>query len=237
MIVEVLAGLALACFVGAGLLLRTLGPNYRIARLLAGTPQVELAEALELAAVERPRYVRIAGRISSDEEFPDEHDRPLVYRRTRIETGTRPGRWQPVTQDTEAVAFGVEARTVFLAVDAAALGEGLVVVPREAVGSARDLGPDMAAGLDPEMPSRLVIEQISAVEHAVVAGVPQRDADGNPWISAGLGRPLILTTVEVPAAMRLLARGRRRTVIGVTLLLGAGAALAMAAMVALVATG
>jgi hypothetical protein len=232
-----LAGLALACFVAAGLLLRTLGPNYRIARLLAGTPPVELAEALELAAADRRRYVRVTGRISSDEEFPDEHDRPLVYRRTRVEVGMEPGRWRTVRQDIEAVPFGVEARSVFLAVDAAALADGLVVVPREAVGRAGDLGPQMAAGFDPAAPGRLVIEQISAVEHAVVTGVPQLDAEGNPRIGAGLARPLILTTVEVPAAMRLLARGRRKTVLGVSLLLVGGVALAVAAVVALVVTG
>ncbi len=237
MIAAVLAILALACLATAVVLLRGVGPGYRVARLLAATPQIALAEAVELASAGSARYVRVTGRLSSDEEFPDEHDRPLVYRRTRIEIGDGRGGWRTVASDSEAVPFGIEARSAYLAVDAADLGEGLVVVPREAVGHVRDLGPELAQGEDPETPSRLVVEQISAVEHAVVAGVPRLDAEGRPSIGAGLGRPLILTTVEVPAAMRLLARGRRGRVVAAGVALAGAAALGIAAVVAFLVTG
>jgi hypothetical protein len=52
------------------------------------------------------------------------------------------------------------------------------------------------------------VDQISSVEHAIVLGVPRSDADGEPRLSAGLGRPLILTTLETDEAMRVLAEGR-----------------------------
>ena len=58
--------------------------RYRVGRLLAAAPLVEIDEASEMAAG-RPRYVRVSGRITSDEEFPDENDRPLVFRRKRID--------------------------------------------------------------------------------------------------------------------------------------------------------
>lgn len=233
----VLGGLAIACLLAAALLLRSIGPAYGIARRLAGTPAVSLDEALEVAASGQSRYLRVDGRVSSDEEFPDEHDRPLVYRRSRLEVGQPGGRWRVIARDSEAVAFGVEARGSYLGVDAAALGEGLVVVPREAVGQVSDLDPELAAGEDPQAASRLVVEQISAVEHAVVVGVPRLDEDGAPVIGAGLGRPLILTTVEVPAAMRLLARGRRTEVLATAVLLASGTGLAVAALVVLLITG
>jgi hypothetical protein len=69
-----------------------------------------------------------------------------------------------------------------------------------------------------------VIEQVSAVEHAYVCGVPERRGE-QTVIGPGLGRPLILTTLDPPAAMRILARDHRRQVLAVALLLAAGAAL------------
>ena len=71
---------------------------------------------------------------------------------------------------------------------------------------------------------RVRIDQISAVEHATVAGVVVARENGTARLTAGLGRPLILTTVEPDAAMRLLAAGGRRRVIaaGACLVVGLG---------------
>jgi hypothetical protein len=211
----VLAGAALSASI---VLLRRLGPRYRVARLLAAAPMATLADAHEIADGARPQYVRIHGRISSDEEFPDDHDRPLVYRRRRVEV-KETGGWRSLADDREAVPFGVEERGVFVGVDAAAIDVGLVVVSREAAGVVGDLPGEYQAGLDPAAPSRLVIEQVSAVEHAYVAGVPVRRGE-EVVMAAGLGRPLVLTTLDIGAAMRVLARDHRRPVLAVTILLG-----------------
>lgn len=232
-----LALFGLVALVLAGLLLRTFGSRYRVGRLLAVAPEVSLTEAAALAAQATPRYVRVSGRISSQEEFPDEHDRPLVYRRKRIEVASGADRWRLLSEDREAVPFGLELRAEYLAVDGAELEEGLVVIVRESAGRAGDLPPELAASLDPQVPVRLLVEQVSAVEHAVAAGVPRTDAGGTPMLGAGLGRPLILSTLEVPAAMRVLARGHRLRVLAVTMLLVAGLALLAAAVVALAASG
>jgi hypothetical protein len=222
------------------LLLRALGPRYRVGRLLAAAPEVTLAEALDLAASGRTRYVRVTGRISSEEEFPDENERPLVYRRRRLQASSGRG-WRTLRDDREAVPFGLERRAEFLAVDAAALDDGLIVVGREAVGRAEDLPPDVFADLAADASSpvgadtrvRLLVEQISAVEHAVAAGVPSLSAGGTPMLGAGLGRPLILSTVEVPAAMRILARGNRGRVLAAAALLALGIGLLAGALVSL----
>jgi hypothetical protein len=106
---------------------------------------------------------------------------------------------------------------------------GLVVVPRQADGVAADLPAETGAAtdpaIDPHTPARLVIEQVSAVEHASVAGVPVLGADGTATMSSGLGRPLILTTLEIPEAMRLLGSGRRAFALASAVLIVVGLSL------------
>src|SRR5687768_17089365 len=185
------------------LLLRSLGPRFRLGRLLSAAPEVTLEECRELAAGAAV-YVRVSGRISSTEEFPDENDRPLVFRRTRLEIQVAPDRWQTVLDEREAVPFGVESRSAFVAVDQDALGDGLVAIPLIATGLASELHGDMAkaaSGVRPDSPVRLTIEQLSAVEHVSACGKPELH-DEQPVLTAGLGRPLIVTALDRPAAMR-----------------------------------
>jgi len=87
---------------------------------------------------------------------------------------------------------------------------------------AADLPAEIGATTNPQAPARLVIEQVSAVEHATVAGVPVLGADGKATMSSGLGRPLILTTLEIPDAMRLLGSGRRVSALASAVLIVAG---------------
>jgi hypothetical protein len=239
----ILALAGAAALVAGWLLLRRLGPRFRVGRLLAAAPQVTLADAQALAARGEHRYVRIHGRISSDEEFPDELNRPLVYRRRRLLVADGRGGWTVVGDEREAVPFGVEQRGTYVAVDAAALADGLVVIPRESDGRVGDLPAEFATGLDAHAAGRLLIEQVSAVEHAFVCGVPVAAAatssGGGPQpgaaMTAGLGRPLILTTLEPAAAMRVLARSARGQVALAALLLAGGlAALLTAALLVLV---
>jgi len=228
---------AAGCLIAAALLLRRLGSGYRIARLLASAPEASLAEVREVAAAGERRYLRTTGRVSSDEEFPDENQRPLVFRRQRIER--RVGQsWQLLDEDRLAVPFGIEDRHDFVAVDADALGDGLVVIPRESLGAATELPAGLRSRLSPDLaadtPIRLRVHQVSAVEHATVVGMPLDGPDG-PLMTAGLGRPLILSTLEPSAAMRLLAGDGRRLVrmAAVALIFGL-ALLALATVVLLV---
>lgn len=248
MIPLALASVGIVTLAAGALLLRRLGTRYRVARLLAAAPEVSLAEADALAGNGAPAYVRVGGRVTSAEEFPDENDRPLVYRRTRLQALVG-GEWRTLTDNREAVPFGLERRGRYVAVDADALADGLVVMPRESVGRAADLPADLAAELASDLATlapdgtpdatrvRLLVEQVSAVEHAVAAGVLSRAGDGTAVIRPGLGRPLILTTLELPAAMRVLAAGGRPTVLLATALLVLGLAFLAAAIVAAVAFG
>lgn len=189
-------------------ILRSYGPRYRVARLLAASPPATpVAEAIQLAAGP-PRYVRVEGRIDSEVAFEDAARRPLVFRRTRIQVRGRTG-WRTFEDGREQVPFEVGDGIQAIAIDGEALGDGLVVIPRESAGRVADLADRAPAGVDPAAEARAVVEQISAIEHAVLLGVPVTGPDGGPRLTGGLGRPLVLTTLEVPEAMRVIGGGDR----------------------------
>lgn len=185
-------------------ILRSIGTRFRVGQILAVAPVVPIAEARALAEGP-PRYVAIQGRIDAADEFDDEAHRPLVLRRVRMQLRSR-GRWQTIDEQREAVDFELREGLDGIAIDQRVLDDGLVVLPRESTGTVAD-APDRApAGTPESTPLRLRIEQVSSVEHAIVAGVPVADpSDGTVRMTAGLGRPLILTTLERDEAMRVLA--------------------------------
>ena len=199
----------LGALVVAAMILRSFGPGYRVGRLLAAAPKVSVADAVQLAGARSPRYVRIDGRIDSDAEFEDADHRPLVLRRTTIEwrRADGAGPWTSFDTRIEAVPFVIREGLDEIAVDAGALAEGLITVPRESVGQARDVDALTVAGIDPDAQARLRVELVSTVEHGTVLGVPARAPDGRVAIGPGLGRPLILSTLEGDEAMRVLSRG------------------------------
>jgi hypothetical protein len=203
---------AIAVLVGVAVL-RSFGPRYRVGRLLASTPRMSVAAAVDLARAGASRYVRIDGRIDAEDEFEDVHHRPLVFRRTRLEALDR-GRWSRFEDSREAVRFEIREGLDAIDVDADALDAGLVVVPRESIGVAGDLGDRAPADRSPETEVRAIVEQVSSVDHAIVLGVPTMRAgdegEDAAVLTAGLGRPLVLTTLEPEEAMRVLAGGTRR---------------------------
>jgi hypothetical protein len=191
-------------------ILRSFGPRFRVGRLLATTPLVTVAEARELA-VGPPRYIAIRGRIDAEGEFEDDAHRPLVLRRARIQLRHGGTTWLTVDDHREAIDFDVREGLDAIAIDHAALDAGLVVVPRESVGTAGDAPDRVPPGTTPATPMRLIVEQLSSVEHATVLGVPVAGPPPDPVrMTAGLGRPLVLTTLDTAEAMRVLAQGGPR---------------------------
>ncbi len=203
-----LVGLGLLALAAAAVVVRSFGQRYRIGRLLAVTPRVSVADALALARAGVARYVRVEGRIDGASDFEDAAHRPLVWRRTRIEQLDRRG-WRILEEDRRAVRFAIREGLEAVDVDVDALGAGLVVLPRESVGRAADLGDRRPPDVPPEAVVRVRIEQISAVEHAIALGVPTLGPDGRVRLAPGLGRDLVLTTLEPPEAMRVLVEGER----------------------------
>lgn len=227
----------LALVVG-GLVLRTFGAAYRIGRLLATTRAVTVAEANTIAANRMSEYVRVTGRIDAEDEFEDADHRPLVYRRTRLEARSG-GRWVPFEDHRQSVPFTINEGLDTIGVDGDALGEGLVVVPRESTGKAVDLSDRAPEGIDPQTDVRARIEQVSSVEHAIVIGYPiatadregsRQPAEPDAVLTAGRGRPLILTVLEPDEAMRILAGGDAGRTRIAAALLGAGTILLIGAI-------
>ncbi len=217
-LIPIIAGVA--ALIAGFLIFRSYGPSYRVGRLLAVTPTVTIAEARALASGP-PRYVKVSGRIDSETEFEDDAHRPLVFRRTRLQL-RKAADWVTFEDGRERVPFEVREGLDAIAVNDDDLDTGLVVIPRELIGSAADVADRVPPGTASATPVRLRIEQVSSVEHAIVVGVPTLDAAGAPWLAAGLGRPLVLTTLERPEAMRILADGDRRRPLVATISLAGG---------------
>jgi hypothetical protein len=206
------------------LLLRTYGARGRVGRLLAVTPSASVDEARALALAGTRRYVRVNGRLDADEDFHDESNRPLVFRRRRLEV--RRGRgWRHLDEQVESVPFRLREGLEALDVDAEALDVGLVTLVRESVGTAAEAGdalePRLRTGLAPDATLRLRIEQLSSVEHATVLGVPVATA-GGVAMTAGTGRPLVVCTLERDEAMRVLAEGGRGRPVAAAVALAGG---------------
>ena len=244
-LVVIVAGLV---SIGLGsLLLRTYGVRGRVGRLLAVTPAVGIAAARDIAAAGARRYLRVEGRLDADDDFPDENERPLVFRRRRLEA--RRGRgWAVLEERRDAVPFRVREGLDAIDVDVHALDAGLVTLVRESAGTAAEAVaalpaataplPRGLASLPPTTRVRLRIEQLSSVEHATVLGVPVVLADGRVAMTSGTGRPLVISTLERAEAMRVLAGGSRARPAAAAAALGGGmAALAVGFAWALVAGG
>jgi hypothetical protein len=217
--------LGLVLLVGGWFTLRSMGPRLRVGRLIGATPAVSVADARAIAAAGERRYVAVRGRVDSDREFEDADHRPLVLRRTRLQL-REAGGWRTWEDNRDVVPFEIRDGLVSIGVDGERLDDGLVVVPRESAGVAADLADRVPAGTPPDAPVRVRIEQVSSVEHALVLGVPE-NAEGGPRLTAGLGRPLVLTTLEPREAMRIIAEGRTGAPRAAAILLGAGVAVTL----------
>ena len=106
------------------------------------------------------RYVRIDGRIDSDAEFEDADHRPLVLRRTTHRVATagarrRAGRRVDDAGSRSCRSSSARASTRSTST-AAALADGLVVVPRESVGrGAATSATDRRPAIPPDAQARL----------------------------------------------------------------------------------
>jgi hypothetical protein len=208
-LLPVAAGL-LALVLGAALL-RSFGPRYRVGRLIGSTPEVGVAEAIALVGGPA-RYVRIGGRVDAEDTFEDHAHRPLVLRRSRVQVRDGDG-WRTVEDGRETRPFEVRDGLDGIAIDADALDDGLVVMPRESVGTAADVPDRVPEGTPPDTTVRMLIEQVSSIDHALVMGVPQAGVDG---------RPLVLTTLAPDEAMRVLAGDRSRRLLAAAISLAGG---------------
>jgi hypothetical protein len=184
-IVPLIAGLAV--LVAGVLLLRTYGPNYRVGRLLASTPEVGVAEARgwQMAAALCP---------STGGSIPRTTSRTTRIGRSssvgRAPAPTRRG-WVSFEDRRERVPFEVRDGLDGIAIDDADLDTGLVVVPRESIGL-RPMWPTASRGHLARDPGPLWVDQVRRSNtRSCWASRPRRH--GAPRCRPVSGRPLVLT--------------------------------------------
>ena len=191
------------------------GTRTRAARLMAGVAPVTPREAL---LVGDGHYLAVGGNIDAAEAFEDESHRPLVYRRERVLIADG-ATWREIERVVRSVPFVISDGDHALAIDAAQLGDGLVVIERQWDGSVAELAaahrdyqnPESAtlvaqlATTAPTAGARVILEQISTLDRGTAAGLLR----GGALTAGGAGQPLVLTTLDRREALRILGSGQR----------------------------
>ena len=203
------------------------GTRTRAARLMAGVAPVTPREALLIGD---GHYLAVSGNIDAAEAFEDESHRPLVYRRERVLIADGSA-WREIERVVRSVPFVISDGDHSLAIDAAQLGDGLVVIERQWDGSVAELAAAHRDYQDPESATlvtqlataapatgaRVILEQISTLDRGTAAGLLRDGA----LTAGGAGQPLVLTTLDRREALRILGSGQRASVVAglLTLLL------------------
>ena len=191
------------------------GTRTRAARLMAGVAPVSPREALLIGD---GHYLAVSGNIDAAEAFEDESHRPLVYRRERVLIADGSA-WREIERAVRSVPFVISDGAHSVAIDAAQLGDGLVVIERQWDGSVTELAaahrdyqdPESAAlvaqlaSAAPTTGARVILEQISTLDRGTAAGLLRDGA----LTAGGAGQPLVLTTLDRREALRILGRGQR----------------------------
>jgi hypothetical protein len=182
---------------------------------MAGVAPVTPREAL---LVGDGHYLAVSGNIDAAEAFEDESHRPLVYRRERVLIADG-ATWREIERVVRSVPFFISDGDHSLAIDAAQLGDGLVVIERQWDGSVAELAaahrdyqnPESAAlvaqlaSAAPTAGARVILEQISTLDRGTAAGLLRDGA----LTAGGAGQPLVLTTLDRREALRILGSGQR----------------------------
>ena len=182
-----------------------------MAGVAPGTPR-------EALLVGDGHYLAVSGNIDAAEAFEDESHRPLVYRRERVLIADG-ATWREIERVVRSVPFFISDGDHSLAIDAAQLGDGLVVIERQWDGSVAELAaahrdyqnPESAAlvaqlaSAAPTAGARVILEQISTLDRGTAAGLLRDGA----LTAGGAGQPLVLTTLDRREALRILGSGQR----------------------------
>ena len=127
--------------------------------------------------------------------------------------------WRELERAVRSVQFFVASSSASIEVDAALLGDGLVVIERQWEGSVAELVAsgrsfreaatstlvaELAASA-PALTARVVLEQISTLDRGTVVGLLRN----GKLTAGGAGQPLVLTTLDRRDALRILGSEAR----------------------------
>jgi hypothetical protein len=229
-----------AAFVAAAIglvLVRTSGAQLAIGRRLAGAREIRVGDVLDLSDLPS-RPLRVAGRIRCHDPIVTPRDDRLVALHRDVEVQLADGSWRTIERIRETRGFELWDHDGSLPLDAADAAEPLVTIPHVWRGRVEELADEAhlvaverlrSEGSEP-VAARATTRMVSVVERLLVLARISAGAGENahPTLAPPQGGYLI-TTLDLPDAMRLLGGPRRRR------LLTGSALLALAVVAAAVA--
>lgn len=226
--------------VAAGLLLvGASGARVALALRLAGARQVRVGELQDLDPLPA-RALRIAGRIRCSEPLTARDERLVALHRD-VEVRLEDGGWRTIERVRETRSFELWDHSASVRIDPAQAAEPLVTIPHVWKGRPQELQEEAhRAAVDRlnregrrPIAARSTTRAVSVVERLLVLARARRGADGDVTLEAPPGG-LVISSLELPDAMRLLGGPRRRLMLAGIGLVGLGTILAVAALALLI---
>lgn len=217
----------------AGLVLvRSSGAELRMGRRLAGAREYRVGDLLDLDPLPA-RPVRVAGRIRCPDPIVTARDDRLVALHRDVDVQLPDGRWRTIERLRESRGFELWDHDGSLSLDPADAAEPLVTIPHVWRGGVDELEDDAHRSaverlrLEGRAPvaARSITRMVSLVERLLVLSEVRRGPTGVVLRAPPGG--YVISTLDLPDAMRLLGGpGRSRLLAGAALI--AAGALAMA---------
>ena len=233
-VLTLLLGALSLLLVAVGLLaIRGSGAHPRLAQRFAGAREHRVGELLDMAdPPERP--VRVTGRVRCADPLVTPDGESLVAYHRDVEVRQQTRSWRTIDRLRETRSFELWDHDGSLTVDPALAAEPLVTIPHVWRGRAAELDPHFAGAIerlaaDGAAPAeaRAVTRMVSTVDRVGLLALVRRDAGGVSLAPPPGG--FILSTLELDAAMRLLAGPRRGVMVAGYAAIVAGGFLALVA--------
>lgn len=240
-----LVGLALsAALVAVGYALaRSSGAQLALGRRLAGAREHRVGDLGELDPIPE-RAVRVTGRIRCADPIVTARDDRLVALHRDVEVQLPDGSWRAIERLRMSRGFELWDHDGSLPIDPADAAEPLVTLPhvwRGSVGELTDEGHLAAVarlraeGREP-VAARSVTRMVSVVERLLVLGLVRPAGEGAVSLAAPAGG-YVISTLDLPDAMRLLGGPRRSWLVGGSILVATGLLLAVVDLLAWLIAG
>jgi hypothetical protein len=232
-----------ALLVGVALLaggvaaIRLSGAAPGVARRLAGARGVRVGDLIDMEPLPQ-RPVRVTGRIRCPDPILTERGDRLVAVHRDVQVKPPNGPWRSIDRVRETRGFELWDHDGSLPIDPARAAEPLIVIPHVWRGTTADLtdAGHLAAvarlGMgDQPWPARSVTRMVSVVERLLVLAHVTRNAEGVRLEPPPGG--FLVSTLELPDAMRLLGGPRRRLLLAGYAMIGLAALAGISAVAAL----
>lgn len=232
-----LLAIAAICALAGATLVRASGSHLSLGRRLAGAAEVRVGDLLDMDPLPT-RPVRVVGRIRSPDPMVTARDDRLVALHRDVEVQLPGGRWRTIERLRETRGFELWDHDGSLPLDASSAAEPLVTIPHVWRGDPADLADEAhraalarleRQGLLP-VAARSVTRAISVVDRLLVLARPVHDAAGRIVLEPPPGG-FVISSLDLPDAMRLLGGPRRAWLVGGAGLIGLGLVLATLALV------